>query len=112
MGYLEDRAGLAGKVAVITGGAGGLGWPIARDLARAGVHVAICDRDADALSAIATEIGNIPVKSLLRHADVREPEAMAAFFAASSSSRRARRSASRLASSARRAASSCAAEIT
>ena len=81
MGYLEDRAGLAGKVAVITGGAGGLGWPIARDLARAGVHVAICDRDADALSAIATEIGNIPVKSLLRHADVREPEAMAAFFA-------------------------------
>ena len=35
MGYLEDRAGLAGKVAVVTGGAGGLGWPIARDFARA-----------------------------------------------------------------------------
>ena len=50
MGYLEDRAGLAGKVAVITGGAGGLGWPIARDLARAGVHVAICDRDADGMA--------------------------------------------------------------
>ncbi len=81
MGYLEDRAGLAGKVAVITGGAGGLGWPIARDLARAGAHVAICDRDADALSAIAPEITEIPVKSLLRHADVREPEAMEAFFA-------------------------------
>ncbi len=81
MGYLEDRAGLAGKVAVITGGAGGLGWPIARDLARAGCHVAICDRNPDALSEIAPEIADIPVKSLLRLADVREPEAMTAFFA-------------------------------
>src|SRR4051794_6918012 len=32
MGYLSDRALLARKVAVVTGGAGGLGWPIARDL--------------------------------------------------------------------------------
>jgi len=82
VGYLEDRAGLAGKVAVITGGAGGLGWPISRDLAKAGCHVAICDRNADALAAIAPEVADIPVKALLRHADVREPEAMEAFFAA------------------------------
>ncbi|MCU1346450.1 MAG: short-chain dehydrogenase/reductase [Acidimicrobiia bacterium] len=78
--YLTDRAGLEGKVAVITGGAGGLGWPISRDLARAGVHVAVCDRDEAALAAVEAELKALPVTSLLTHADVREPEAMAAFF--------------------------------
>ncbi len=48
MSYLTDRAGLEGKVAVVTGGAGGLGWPISRDFARAGMHVAVCDRDPEA----------------------------------------------------------------
>lgn len=81
MGFLEEMAGLAGKVAVVTGGAGGLGWPISRDLARAGVHVAVCDRDAAAIAAISAEMAAMPVKTLLTHADVREPEAMAAFFA-------------------------------
>ena len=81
MSYLDDRANLGGKVAVVTGGAGGLGWPITRDLARAGAHVAVCDRDASALAAITAEIEALPVKSLLRHADVREPEAMERFFA-------------------------------
>jgi len=80
MGFLEDMAGLAGKVAVVTGGAGGLGWPIARDFARAGMHVAVCDRDAAAIEAVRAELSGFPVKTLLVHADVREPEAMAAFF--------------------------------
>ena len=60
MGFLEDKAGLDGKVAVVTGGAGGLGWPIARDLARAGAHVAICDRDQAALDTIAAEMASFP----------------------------------------------------
>jgi NAD(P)-dependent dehydrogenase (short-subunit alcohol dehydrogenase family) len=81
MGFLEDKAGLSGKFAVVTGGAGGLGWPIARDLARAGAHVAICDRDQAALDAVAGDISSLPVKSLLRHADVREPEQVGRFFA-------------------------------
>ena len=81
MGFLEDMAGLAGKVAVVTGGAGGLGWPIARDFARAGMHVAVCDRDAAAIEAVRAELSGFPVKTLLVHADVREPEAMEAFFA-------------------------------
>lgn len=80
MSYLERRAGLYGKVAVVTGGAGGLGWPIARDLARAGVHMALCDRDATALDTIAPELDAMPVRTLRRHADVRDPAAMAAFF--------------------------------
>lgn len=80
MGFLEEMAGLAGKVAVVTGGAGGLGWPIARDFARAGMHVAICDRDAEAIETVRAELEAMPVKTLLVHADVREPEAMEAFF--------------------------------
>jgi len=80
MSYLEGRADLAGKVAVVTGGAGGLGWPISRDLARAGVQVAVCDRDQSALDNIAEEMAAMPVKTLLRHADVRDPEAMDRFF--------------------------------
>jgi NAD(P)-dependent dehydrogenase (short-subunit alcohol dehydrogenase family) len=80
MSYLEGRADLAGKVAVVTGGAGGLGWPISRDLARAGVQVAVCDRDQSALDNIAEEMAAMPVKTLLRHADVRDSEAMDRFF--------------------------------
>jgi 3-oxoacyl-[acyl-carrier protein] reductase len=77
---LTERAGLEGKVAVVTGGAGGLGWPIARDLARAGVHVAICDRDPDAVAGVTPLLAELPVTTLIRQADVREPDAMVVFF--------------------------------
>jgi len=80
MGFLEDKAGLAGKVAVITGGAGGLGWPIARDFAHAGMHVAVCDRDRSALDSAAERLASLPVQTLFCHADVREAEAMEALF--------------------------------
>lgn len=81
MSYLERRADLQGKVAIVTGGAGGLGWPITRDLARAGVHVAICDRDSAAIASVKPELEKMPVKSLLVCADVREPDMMEQFFA-------------------------------
>jgi 3-oxoacyl-[acyl-carrier protein] reductase len=80
MDYLTKRAGLDGKTAVVTGGAGGLGWPISRDLARAGVHVAVCDRDAEAVAVAAGELGDLPVQTYVEAADVRVPDAMAAFF--------------------------------
>jgi len=79
--YLTERAGLEGKVAVVTGGAGGLGWPISRDLARAGVGVAVCDRDPDAVARVTPLLAELPVTTLVRQADVREPDAMVAFFA-------------------------------
>src|SRR5262249_38304012 len=43
--FLATRVNLAGKVAVVTGGAGGLGRAVTLDLARAGVDVALIDRD-------------------------------------------------------------------
>lgn len=47
---------LKGKVAVVTGGAGGLGAAIARFLARDGADIAIWDRKVDAAQEIANEI--------------------------------------------------------
>jgi 3-oxoacyl-[acyl-carrier protein] reductase len=78
--YLAERAGLEGKTAVITGGAGGLGWPISRDLARAGVQVAVCDRDTDAVASASAGLNEIPVQSYVEVSDVRDQDAMAAFF--------------------------------
>jgi 3-oxoacyl-[acyl-carrier protein] reductase len=81
MSYLDERAGLEGKVAVVTGGAGGLGWPISRDLAKAGLPVAVCDRDAEAIERVSDELAGFGVPVLLSHADVREPDQMETFFA-------------------------------
>jgi NAD(P)-dependent dehydrogenase (short-subunit alcohol dehydrogenase family) len=47
---------LTGKIAVITGGSAGIGLAIARGLAAEGVHLALSARDADRLSAVASEI--------------------------------------------------------
>src|ERR1700754_1326535 len=49
---------LSGKVAVVTGGARGIGQALARALAREGVVVAMGDLDADAAQAAAAELAN------------------------------------------------------
>ena len=48
---------LAGRVAVITGGAGGIGLASAHRLAAEGARIVIADRDADAGAAAATSVG-------------------------------------------------------
>ena len=52
MGWFEERAGLAGTVAIVTGGAGGLGLAIVSDLADNGVDVATIDIDAEAVDGL------------------------------------------------------------
>lgn len=48
---------LAGKVAIVTGGAGGIGRATAEVLAREGAQVVIADVDADAGEAVASRLG-------------------------------------------------------
>lgn len=79
MGWFEERAGLDGTVAVVTGGAGGLGGAIVTDLAANGVGVAVLDRDGDALEKLRIELGR---DCLTRQGDAREPEVLAALFEA------------------------------
>jgi 3(or 17)beta-hydroxysteroid dehydrogenase len=52
---MGDR--LAGKVAVITGGAGGFGQAIARAFGREGAHVIITDVNRDSISNVADALG-------------------------------------------------------
>ena len=79
-GMLDEWAGLAGKVAVITGGAGGLGRACTVALARAGMAVAVCDRDADAVAGAAEILDELGVASYFETFDVRDSDALTAFF--------------------------------
>jgi len=81
MGFVDDRAGLAGKVALIAGGGGGLGRAVALDLARAGVAVALCDRNQELLDETADQARDAGVPVLARTMDVRTPDALEEFFA-------------------------------
>jgi 3-oxoacyl-[acyl-carrier protein] reductase len=51
--------GLMGKTAVVTGAGTGFGAAIARGLAEAGARVMVCDANADAAEAVASEIGGL-----------------------------------------------------
>lgn len=54
---------LAGKVAVVTGGAASLGLALARRLAAEGARVAIADRDGAGAARAAAEIGGLGVQA-------------------------------------------------
>src|SRR3712207_1554825 len=60
-------ADLDGKVAVVTGGASGIGLGIARRLAAAGARIVIADVEAAALDAAAQELGAVGVQTDVRH---------------------------------------------
>jgi NAD(P)-dependent dehydrogenase (short-subunit alcohol dehydrogenase family) len=70
---------LDGKVAVITGAAGGIGRASARRFAAEGARVVVADLADDDGERLADEIGGLYV-----HADVTDPDAVQALYAASS----------------------------
>ena len=77
-------AALTGRIALITGGAGGIGLAAARRLLAHGACVMVVDRDADALKACHAELDEAFGRDLVRSAvcDVTdEPQVQAAFDA-------------------------------
>ena len=54
--YLETQFSLAGKVALLTGGAGGIGKALAAGLCSAGAQTAICDINIERAGEIAAEL--------------------------------------------------------
>ena len=80
MSFLDERAELAGKVAVVAGGGGGLGRASALDLARAGVSLALADVDGEALARTSAQARQYGVEVLEAVVDVRDTDALAGFF--------------------------------
>lgn len=80
MGLLDDRSGLAGSVALVAGGAGGLGGAVTRDLARCGARLAVCDRDAEAVERTAADLDELGAEAITGVLDVRDHDALAGFF--------------------------------
>jgi len=80
LSFLEERCGLAGKVALVAGGGGGLGRAAALDLARAGAALALCDIDAESLSRTASDARALGAETIEETLDVRDGEALARFF--------------------------------
>jgi 3-oxoacyl-[acyl-carrier protein] reductase len=78
--YLDDRADLSGKVAVIVGGGGGIGHAVATDLSGAGMRLALCDRDETALGEVAALIDGAGGQVMTGQLDARDGDALSAFF--------------------------------
>jgi short-subunit dehydrogenase len=68
------RSSLAGQVAMVTGGSRGLGFLIARELAREGCRVVICARDEAALSRACDELRAGGADTTALRCDVGDPE--------------------------------------
>ena len=66
--------GLAGRIALVTGGSRGIGCAIAHRLAALGASVAICGRNRAALEESAAGVAKLGRKSLFQVADVTDAE--------------------------------------
>lgn len=82
MGWWDERSGLPGSVAIVTGGAGGLGEAITLDLVDNGVRVAVIDRDEAAVVALKVLLDQRGGESVVHLGDARDRAALESLFAA------------------------------
>lgn len=77
---LDTRAALAGRVAAVIGGGGGIGAAISMGLARCGVDLALLDTDAVALEETAGHARNLGRRVETLAADAADPGLLDAFY--------------------------------
>jgi len=70
MSSVKELFDLKGQVAVVTGGATGIGLQMAKGLAEAGANIVVCSRRADVCEAAAAEIEMTGVRALAVGCDV------------------------------------------
>lgn len=80
MGLVEAQASLAGKFAIVVGGAAGIGRAVTLTLAKAGIGIATCDIDADACRTIVKEVEALGQKIISMEADVCDAAALDRFY--------------------------------
>jgi len=73
----SGRFDLTGKVAIVTGGNGGIGLGMARGLAEAGTDIAVVGRNETKCVAAAAELKTRGIKAISIIADVTDPAAVA-----------------------------------
>lgn len=69
---------LTGKVAIVTGGNGGIGYGIAQGLARAGAHIVVAARQPDKNAQAVQALQALGVQAISTSTDVQSEEAIAA----------------------------------
>lgn len=79
--YLDQTFGLAGRVALVTGAARGLGFAIARGLGMAGAEVVVNDLSIEACDAACAQLASDGIKARSAPFDVADGEAVAAAVA-------------------------------
>src|SRR2546421_3491225 len=82
MSYADDLFDLTGKVAIVTGGAGGIGVVYADALCQAGASVVIADVNADAAERTAKELADKGFRAAGTSVDVTSTESTSAMAAA------------------------------
>lgn len=78
--WWNERAQLEGTVAVVTGGAGGLGEAITKDLTANGVRVALVDRDEAAVGRMAASLTDAGHDAIVQVGDARDPVVLDTLF--------------------------------
>jgi NAD(P)-dependent dehydrogenase (short-subunit alcohol dehydrogenase family) len=78
--FLERRANLAGKVAALIGGGGGIGRACSLALAETGVDLVICDIDVPAMEETAEAARAMGRKVTTRETDASDPAALDSFY--------------------------------
>jgi gluconate 5-dehydrogenase len=79
---VKELINLDGRVSVVTGGATGIGFNMARGLAEAGSHIVICSRKLENCEEAAQDIEKIGVKALAVACDVTKPDQVESMKAA------------------------------